>query len=187
MVEELNKIKKDVEKAIGRVGAEYAYATALLEKLKEAESEEPKGASRDMKKAIHLFVWLGRGERDIDRFETRIIDELTELGKILPDTTKDQEEKLLKELEIVHAKLVKAFSRYTGELKDELNDIRTEEALLQKLESDGESTENLKAKLAHTFKNVENEIEELINWIQSTQAILKKIEGFESDLEKMAV
>ena len=186
MVEELKKLKKDVEKAIGGVGAEYAYANALLEKLEEAENEEPKGASRDMKKAIHLFTWLGRGERDIDRFEKRIISELKELGKILPDTTKAHEEKLLNELEVVHAKLVRAFSRYMGELREELNDIRTEEALLKRLKGKDGDAKNLKAKLAHTFNNVENEVKELIRWVQSTQAILKNIEGFESELEEMA-
>ena len=73
-----------------------------------------------------------------------------------------------------------------GELREELNDIRTEEALLKRLKGKDGDAKNLKAKLAHTFNNVENEVKELIRWVQSTQAILKNIEGFESELEEMA-
>lgn len=180
MVDDLKKLRKDVEKAIGRVGAEYSYAKALLEKLEEAEREEPKPALKDMKKAMNLFKWLGRGEQEINKSEERIIRKLKDLGEILPEETKSYEEKILEQLEVVHAKLVRSFSRYMGDLRNELNEIRTEEALLKR----AEDNEGLKVKLASTFRNVKNEIKELEAWVQSTEAVLRNIQGFEEMLEK---
>jgi len=186
MVEEIEHLKKDVEKAIGRVGAEYSYAKKLLDQLKEIENKEPDEALKEIRKAFHFLRWVGRAERRTDQSEKKIIAELKELGPLLPQKLKEHEEKLLKQLEVAEAKLVKAASivSFTGELRDDLRKIQTDEQLLKKLE--GKDGEKIKADLQKCFKDAEDGLKDLITWVSATETILENIEGFQSELEKLA-
>jgi hypothetical protein len=184
MVEELEELKEDVEKTIGRVAAEYSYARDLQNQLKNIENEEPDKALRDVKKGLRILRWVGRSERRVDQSEKAIIKELKALGKIIPENLKDEEERLLKQLEVAEKKLVKAASIFTGDLKKELLAIQTNEQLLEKLEKDEEN--KIHQNLQRLFREAEMGIAELIKWIKGTEAILEKIEGFEQRLERMA-
>jgi hypothetical protein len=185
MVEEVEHLKKDVERAVGRVAAEYSYAKDLEEDLKKIESDTADDAIKDAKKGLKILRWIGRGERRAHRSEMKIIDELKALGNILPDKLKEQEEKLLQELVIADGKLVKAASMYTGDLRKELIDIQTDEQLLKRLEEKGDG-EKVKQDLQRLFKDAERIVTDLIKWIRGTEVILKNIEGFERVLEKIS-
>jgi len=184
MVKELEELKEDVEKAIGRVAAEYSYARDLQNQLKSIENEEPDKALRDVKKGLRILRWVGRAERKADQSEREIIKELKALGKIIPENLKEEEERLLEQLEVAEKKLVKAASIFTGDLRKELLAIQTNEQLLKKLEKDEEG--RIHQNLQKLFREAEMGIAQLIKWIKATEAILKKIEGFEQGLERMA-
>ncbi|MBU0457049.1 MAG: hypothetical protein ABH824_03490 [Nanoarchaeota archaeon] len=186
MVKELKLLKEDVEKAIGRVAAEYSYTRDLQDKIEqiEKEAEESDAALRDAKKGFRILRWIGRAERRVDQSEIRIIDELKELGKILPKNLKEKEEELLKGLEIAEAKLVKAASMFTGGVREDLLNIQTDEQLLKKLKSKG--NEKIKVDLQNCFTKAKNGIKDLEKWLSATEAILKNIKGFEETLERLA-
>lgn len=185
MVEEVEHLKRDVEKAIGLVAAEYSYAKDLEKDLKKIESDTAEDAIKDAKKGLRILRWIGRGERRAHRSEARIIDELKALGKILPENLKKQEEELLRDLVVADGKLVKAASMFTGDLRKELIEIQTDEQLLKRLEKKGDG-EKVKQDLQRLFKDAERIVTDLIKWIGATEAILKSIEGFEQVLEKIS-
>ena len=185
MVEEVEHLKKHVERAIGKVAAEYSYAKDLEKDLKRIESDTADAAIKDAKKGLRILRWIGRGERRAHRTEMKIIDELKELGKILPEKLKKQEEALLRDLVVADGKLVKAASMYTGDLRKELLDIETDEQLLKRIEKKGDG-QRVKQDLQRLFKDAERIVADLIKWIGATEAILKNIEGFEQVLEKIS-
>lgn len=177
----LKKLETDTEHAIDWLAAEYGYAKKLIDDLERIRKEEPKSAVRDLRRSFRIYRWLGRGERKINRFENRILEELEELGKILPPEMQGTAKNLKKQLEVTKAYMVKNFSLFTGEMRDELTQIKTEEQLLEKLKEN----EKLRMGLEKNFQEITREIKELEKWIASAQAILTQIESFEKKLKKM--
>ncbi len=180
----LKKIKEDIKAAIGLVASEYSYAKDLQAKLEILDREETDKALRDTKKGLKILRWVGRGERKVDRSEQRIMEELNELGKILPKTLAEEEQRLLDALKISEAKLVKAASIFTGELREELLEIETDEQLLEKLQ--GRDGSKIQADLQNCSRKARASLDELLQWVSSTESILKEIAGFEEKLERMA-
>ena len=185
MVEEVEQLKRQVEKAIGLVAAEYSYAKDLETNLKKIEGDKADVAIKDAKRGLRILRWIGRGERRAHRSEEEIITELKSLGKILPNNLKKQEEELLQQLEIAEGKLVKAASMFTGDLRTDLLNIETDEQLISRLK-DGENGEKVRKDLQRLFKNANAGVTELIKWIGTTEAILRTIEGFEQTLERLS-
>jgi len=175
-----DSLKTDVNKAIGRVAAEYAYLKSLMEKLKQIESEDNRKGIKDTKKALHIFRWVGRAERKANQTELKIIKELTDLGEVVPDSLKNREKELLKELKIAEASLIEAASLFTGKVKKDLLAIETDEELLDKY---GENL-TVRRNLTELLKQSEDTIQNLIRWVNATEQILRKIQGFGSELER---
>ncbi|MFH1682555.1 MAG: hypothetical protein ABIA37_02045 [Candidatus Woesearchaeota archaeon] len=181
-MKELKELKKDIERTIGRVAAEYSYAKDLQNKLEEIEKKEPDTALKEIRKAFRILRWTGRAERRIDQSEQRIIKELEELGKELPENLKVKEAKLLEQLKIAEAKLIKAASVFTGELREDLLKIKTDMQLLKKIEDN----QKIQLDLQRLYQRAKTGVEELVRWISTTETILKQISEFEESLERLA-
>ena len=184
MAEELMELHKHVVKAIGLVAGEYGYSKNFKQQLERIEKEEPKEALRDAKKGMRILRWVGRAERNVDREEKEIIDVLVDLKEMLPDNLQKEEEKLMKQLKVAHAKLLTAASMFRGDVRNDLLQIETDEQLLMKLGED--KGEKVKADLQRCFKEAEEGIDDLLKWLASTEAILKQIDGFEQRLENLS-
>lgn len=177
-------LKENVEEAVGKVAAEYSFAKDLQQKFARIEREEPDAALRDVKKGFRILRWIGRGQRRVDESEKDIIRELQGLGEILPQNLHAKEERLLRDLKVAEGKLVKAASRFTGELRTDLLEIKTDEQLLRKLE--GADGEKVRSHLTKALNDAQEGIKELLKWLESTEAILKEIKGFAESLERLA-
>ncbi|MBI4980552.1 hypothetical protein HZC30_03290 [Candidatus Woesearchaeota archaeon] len=187
VLKELKNLKKDTERAKDWVAAEFSYAKNLQVKLKDIEKLETSQAEKNIRSGLKILRWVGRGERRADRYERRVMDELKKLGNILPKTLKDEEEDLSKELDVVEAKLVKAASIFTGDLRGELLELETDEQLLAHLQKKKpQEADKIKRLLHQLVEKTENEVDDLMKWIGTTEAVLKKIEGFEAKLEKLS-
>ena len=165
-------LKNDVKNAMAQVAAEYSYAETLRDHLNEIE-EGPgfweKKDKKAMKKAFRILRWLSRGERQADKYEKRVIGDLKEFGKHLSARLKGKEEELLAQLEIAEKKILVQASFYQGELRKDLNNIQTEEQLLEKVRED----ETLKKELVSFWAKIKADVNELIKWLSSIEEILR--------------
>ena len=134
VLKELEDLKKDTKRAEDWVAAEFGYAKNLQGQLKEIEESDVDAAQKRIRTGLKILRWVGRGERRADRYEKDVMNELKKLGDILPKTLKDEEEGLSQELGVVEAKLVRAASIFTGDLRNELLDLKTDEQLLAHLQ-----------------------------------------------------
>tara|TARA_Y100000310_G_C20682713_1_gene816971 strand:- start:2505 stop:3062 length:558 start_codon:yes stop_codon:yes gene_type:complete len=184
MTDELERLKGDVEDAIGKVGAEHSYAKALLQKLQKIEAEGPEDGLKDAKRGFHLVKWIGRGTRKVDRDEVKIIADLERLGERLPKRFKKDEERLLQELKIAEGKIAKAGSRVTGEIREDWKHIMTYEKLMERYDDDAGQRDKVHRLLEETFKEAEAGIQDLVGWLETTTAILREVDTFEDRLEE---
>ncbi len=184
MVKKLDQLKKDVEQAIGQVAAEYAYAKDLQQQLLKIDNESTDKAIADARKGFRILRWVERAERKADHSEKIIINELQELGPILPQTLQDEEKRLLTQLKVAQSKLIRAASIFDGELKKQLTTIQTDQELLLKIK--GQHTENIRSHLGAIATQAKAGVDDLLKWIAATEIILQQIEGFEKRLEQLA-
>ena len=188
MVEEIKSLNEDTHEAVGRLAAGYKFAKGLVSNLEKVEHDEPDQALKDVRKGLHLLRWVGRAERRIDQSEKKILTDLEELKELgLPKELQTKSEDLQTKLSIAEGELVEFASLFRGKLKKELEDIRTEEALLKEYEDDPKKAEKIHAHLISLIKDSEEEVAHLIKWMNSTQAIFREIMGFEEVLEKLTV
>jgi len=187
MAEILKELDENTKEAVSKVAAEFKYAKDLDKELEKIEGEEdPAKGVKEVRNAIRILRWIGRAERKVDVSEKKILSNLEELGEILPPKLKSTDEKLAQKLEVAEKKLVELASMFTGKVKDELEDIKTDEALLKRYEDNPEQAEKVKHHLSALLKETETHVDELLKWISSTEAILKSIQGFEETLERLA-
>jgi hypothetical protein len=169
-------LKEDVEKAVGLVAAEFAYAKSLLEHITKIEQEESDKATKDLRKGFRLLRWIARGERNAHRTELKVVTDLQSWGEELPAESKQWEEKVIKQLKVTDGKLVKAASRFKGDIRKELLEIETEEQLLEKLKKKWFfERRKIKIGLTALFKEAKSDIEQLEQWLSAMEAILGEI------------
>ena len=187
-VKELERLDKDAEKAVKWLAAEFEYAQKLIAELEEINREtDSKKAEREAKQAISIFTWIGRGERRTDREERKVISGLKKLGELLPPELRNKEEDFVRQLSVAEGMLVKPASRYTGEIRSELKDIRNNEHLLRGLKNHPEIIAKVQDKLKKEVYAVEAGVKELKKWIESNQAILKgEMKPFVDQLKQLA-
>jgi len=187
MVKEVEQLKEETRQAVSRVAAEYKYAADFKKELEEIEAEkDPKKANKEIRGGIRILRWIGRAERRVNQSEKKILFGLEELGEILPENLKTKERDLHDQLDIAEKKLVELASMFTGALKKELHDIKTDEALLERYDKDPKQADHIKHHLSSLFKNAKQNVAELIRWIGTTETVLKSIEGFEEILERLS-
>ena len=185
-VKEVEKLDEETRKAVGRVAAEYKYALDFKKELQQIEQDNPEDALRDIKKGISILRWVGRAERRVDQSERKILSTLEDLGEVLPENLKTESEELSKELSVAEAKLVHLASMFRGKVKQELEDIKTDEALLQKYHDNPSQAEHLHTHLQGLFHSAKGHVDEMLQWIGTTQAVLKKVIGFEETLQRLS-
>src|SRR3989344_6656206 len=160
-------LKEEIEKTVEQVAAEYSYALALQGELEILEKEPTSKTRKELHKAFRLFRWIGKAERRVAASELSIIKELNQLSS-------EQATRILKQLKVVEAKLVRAASLYLGDLRQELQDIETYEELEQKYKHDEIKLHSVEHKLSSLIQNTKKEVQELIHWIQATEEVLKE-------------
>ena len=187
-LKELDKLDEDAKKAVKWLAAEFEYAQKLIDELEEINREtDSVRAEKDAKKAISIFTWIGRGERRSDREEQKVISGLKKLGELLPLELRAREEEFVRQLSIAEGMLVKFASRYAGEIRSELKDIRKNEHLLRGLKNHPEIITKVQDKLKKEVYAVEAGVKELKKWIESNQAILKgEVKPFVDQLKQLA-
>lgn len=181
-MKELKELQKDVQLAIDLVAAEYSYAKNIQNRLDEIEKKEPDAALKEIKVAFRILRWIGRAERKVDRSEQKIIRKMERLSGLLPAHLKGKEAKLLEQLKVAEAKLIKAASLFTGELREDLLRIKTDLQLLKKVKKD----EKIRLDLQRLYQKSRMGASELIRWLSATETILRKIEEFDKSPEIMA-
>src|SRR3989344_1302559 len=160
-------LKEEIEKTVEQVAAEYSYALALQGELEILEKEPTSKTRKELHKAFRLLRWIGKAERRVAASELSIIKELNQLSS-------EQATRILKQLKVVEAKLVRAASLYLGDLRQELQDIETYEELEQKYKHDEIKLHSVEHKLSSLIQNTKKEVQELIHWIQATEEVLKE-------------
>ncbi len=185
-MKELKNLKKNTIKAVGRVAAEFKFATDFKDELEVITRSEPDKAKREVKRALRILRWVGRAERRVDQSEGRILSNLTELGKILPTNLKTQEETLHQQLEVAEKELIRLASTFLGKLKGELETIKTDEALLIRYQKNPEQAKHIHAHLRVFLNETKKDVDNLLRWVSSTEQILRKIKGFEETLEQLS-
>src|SRR3989344_7331631 len=122
-------LKEEIEKTVEQVAAEYSYALDLQRELETLEKDPTSKTRKELHKSFRLLLWIGRAERRVAASELHLIKELNQLSS-------EQAKKILEQLKIVEAKLVRAASLYLGDLRQELTDIESYEELEQKYRND---------------------------------------------------
>lgn len=191
MVKELKKIHKEAQKAIKFLAAEFKFGSEIKEKVKqvkaETEGDEAKKAARDAHSMLKIYRWVARGEKKVAHSDDQLIKLLDELGEILPEEQKNQEEKFRSELNIASRILKKLASFYTGDIVEEIKDIEFHEKLLLKLENDPKHTDasKVKAALESELKKMEEDVDELDRWIKANDVLAENIDNWAAELERM--
>lgn len=183
MVKELNKIGSGVGKTMDLFAAEYNEAKELQEDLARISSEDANKAIRDVNRALRTLRWIGRAQWRASKSEKKLKHDINELLKILPPEQKKKLIDLLSQLEVADAKLTRAASMFTGDLRRELLQIKTFEEL--RVKRGGPEAEKLMPKLQRLISDAKEGVEEVITWIGAVEAILKNIGQKETELERM--
>ncbi|MBT5021487.1 hypothetical protein HON01_01595, partial [Candidatus Woesearchaeota archaeon] len=163
--------------------AEYNEAKELKEELGRISNEDVDKAIKDVNRALRVLRWIGRAQWRASRSEKKLKHNIADLIKLLPPDQKNKLLKLLNQLEIADAKLTRAASMFTGDLRQELLQIKTYEELRSK--KGGSESERLTPKLKRLISDAKEGVDEIITWIGSVEVILKNIEQMETALEKM--
>ncbi|MBT3298309.1 hypothetical protein HN385_05265 [archaeon] len=183
MVKELDKISSGTKRTMDLFAAEYNEAKELKEELGRISNEDVDKAIKDVNRALRVLRWIGRAQWRASRSEKKLKHNIADLIKLLPPDQKNKLLKLLNQLEIADAKLTRAASMFTGDLRQELLQIKTYEELRSK--KGGSESERLTPKLKRLISDAKEGVDEIITWIGSVEVILKNIEQMETALEKM--
>ena len=186
-VKELKELDENTRQAVGRVAAEFKFAVDFKNELEEIEHEDDPGkAIKEAKNGIRILRWVGRAERRVDQSAKKILGNLEDLGKILPENLKTRSENLSERLTIAERKLVELASLFRGKVKKDLEEIKSDEAMLERYEKEPEKAEHIHHHLSTLFHDAKDHIDELITWIGTTEAVLKEIVGFEDTLKELS-
>jgi len=191
MVKEPGKVIKildrDTHKAVGRVAAGYKFVLELYNDLEAIEREkDTQKAIKEVKKGIMILRWVGRAEAKIDKAEKKILADLAELQQTgLPAALRTDNLKLAQQLAVAEATLVRLASTFRGKIKGELQEIMTDEALLEEYQENIDKTQKIQHHLAALCNKTKEELKELERWIGTTEQILRSITGFGQTLKRL--
>ncbi len=125
---EIKDLKEHAIQEIGQAAAEYKYLKELHDELillKSDLDKNPKRSEEDVKKALKIVRGsLGRTERSLNRVDIK--EDIAELMKYLPQKLKAQLAEMDKIIEVALNFFVQKASRYTGALKQGLDNLEKE-------------------------------------------------------------
>ncbi|MBS3118624.1 hypothetical protein J4417_02985 [Candidatus Woesearchaeota archaeon] len=127
-MKEIKDLKKDAIQEIGQAAAEYKYLQKLHDELILLKSDlgtNPKRSEKDVREAISIVRGsLGRTERYLSKVDLK--KDIAELMGYLPQKLKAQLADMDKLIEIALNFFIQKASRYTGALKQGLDDLEKE-------------------------------------------------------------
>jgi hypothetical protein len=187
MVKEVEELKELSKACIKHLGAEFKFAKALKdddlpELKKQIAASNFKGAESTLRQMRKDGKWESRGERYVARDEKEMEHLLSEIGEILPEDLKEEEEKHKQELEIADGHLKKLASFYTGDTRHDILEVIHEERLLSKLPED----KGLQKRLSEGIKKLEEDFAKTSKWLGSNVAIVNQIIQWAEKLEKLS-
>lgn len=156
------KLTKEVEHALKWLAAEFKFLKRLNADLERIEKESLKQQEKDLKKDIKVIRYIGGAERRLQDDVSDIIEEIKKSKK---------KGISLNEIEVPAAKLLKEGSIYVGNLKDQLNTIRTSVRLQEKYPK-----EETRVIIQKEIEKLESKVSTLMTWITALAASLKKVE-----------
>tara|TARA_Y100000310_G_C20689549_1_gene821319 strand:- start:139 stop:1218 length:1080 start_codon:yes stop_codon:yes gene_type:complete len=172
----------NTNEAIGQLAAEYKYVQQMIVELEDIENEKDlEGKEKHLQKVNKISKFLSRTERkEFREAKKKIIGKFRKFVKNLPST----EEKLIKQaleklgkLEVIEKKLVASFSRWGGDVKEEIKDL--EKHIHKNMKNiELQSQEEINAEI----KKFEKELEELTTWIAGADQLLKDLGKLDKEI-----
>ncbi|NQV91643.1 penicillin-insensitive murein endopeptidase [Candidatus Woesearchaeota archaeon] len=168
-------IKKEVKAAINWAAGEYSYLIKLLQKL-----EHINGSSESLnafKQAKHFLLFVNLSER-------RLENHLNRLKKAVKDYPSLRV--LEEDIEVPENELLKAFSLYDGEFKNELEALHGIIKRKWKLKLLGQTAtiEDAQKRISKIVAGLVDQVKVLVRW---TGALEKTLLDFKKEEEKMSL
>ena len=129
----LKDIDKHLRKAIEWTAAESDSARNIKGLLDDIKGANPKKVDNYLQRSFSNLAYLGKSERVSDKEIEKLVGLLNELKELLPSSLKNRCTKLLERLTVARGKMVSLASRFTGELRDKLNDLKKTKGSRDKL------------------------------------------------------
>ena len=164
------EMDKDARKAIEWVAAEYKYLKDVkidleyLEWPSKKKSDEEKAYRKLSRASRYASLCERRSEKKIEI----LIEDLKKAVHTYPWLRK-----LESDIEIPAAKLVAAFSFYTGDFRKKIKALRKK--FLEQKNASGKSAEIRDAELKAAAKEIEGYIDTLIEWVRGLEISLMKL------------
>lgn len=172
-------ILKDTEKAIkgsrAWVATEYGYLKDLRADIGKIR-DDPANYKKYMREARKAFAYFGRAEYRAERKEANVDKDLKELAKEVPPDMKKGIENVAAQFDIARKQLIKGSSRYTGDIRDALNEVGIQAALIVR---GGGNEAIFKKAIAKALDMVD----EINKWIRATETTLANAETILVKLE----
>lgn len=162
------ELTKDVEHAVKWLAAEFKYLKRLHNDLQRIENEDVKKQEKELKKDRKVIRYIGRAERRLEKDVKDVVEDIKESKKT--EISEDRVQKLLDEIEIPAAQLVKEGSLYVGALKEQLNSIRTNVRVENKY-----PTARMQKKVKNEIDKLDSEVRKVMTWLVALDAALNKV------------
>jgi len=185
----LSEIDRHLKKAIDWTAAESDSAKRIKSFLDDINVADPEKVDGYLQRSFSNLAYLGKSERVSDKEIGQLVALLNELVELLPPLPKNRCKELIKRLTVARSKMVSLASRFTGELRERLNDLKKSENLLAyylRKKEEGAKISAIQNTFMKTLKQAEDEVQGIIDWIGTTEAVLKEIQVFEGELKKLS-
>lgn len=173
------KPTKDVVHALNWLAAEFKYLQELQQTL---DMEQ----YFDERQTLACINYIGKAERRVEKDITKILAELKAARK--EELSRKEIEDTLKQISIPAGMLIKYGSFYVGELREELNGLRTAVQRKQKYapvkwgDTFYDRTPQL-TKVEQELTHLKTEIKQLVLWVSALDAALIKAKDIFEEIE----
>jgi polyhydroxyalkanoate synthesis regulator phasin len=172
----VDKVSKNV---IGQLGALNSYLEDMEEvsnKLKKVGSYDEEQTKGLISKLFKLYRFVGRTERYEKREEDRLDKDLHKSLNDLESDKKKEVENLIDRFHAMTNTLVKELSLFSGGVKEELKNLKSEKDLIDHLkERDWTKFESEQKKLADEASKLSDHLEKLGSFCKGAIVTVKKI------------
>ena len=169
-----NKIQEEIEKAIRWLSSEHYFFKSLKEDLNELKidlsSAKEKESVKEIKKALRDFKYIGKSERRFERYEQDIEKEAEILMESYKSSFSDNVEELKKVMDQIHveaANLVRVASYFEGEIRKRLNFLLNE------------------VRINHDFDDAKRKLRELESIVAKSDEWIKALDVSLADAKKV--
>ncbi|MFH1606758.1 MAG: hypothetical protein ABIC91_05410 [Nanoarchaeota archaeon] len=173
------------EATIGQFAAETDWikkAQNSIQELEELNFDTADGAEIHQK--IHeSWVGLSNTVREGHKRAKKAVKKLDDALNLLDGKKKEEGITLKKEFQAFERNIFKEFSRWAGQLRDDVNKLEDMEELIEALKKKGISIEKKKTQIVALARKAEKEFKQMYDWVTGAILTLKKMEDFNKSLQ----